>query len=160
MDIVAVSSLMGRGSNASRGQDIFLFSKTSRPVLGPTQLPVKWVSKFLPGPKRLGCEVDHSLPVELYIFSFIRAFMAWTGKSLPFLQGSIGPACVSILPITRCLELHWEIQINHPTRCSNFSSLLLDVYVQLNMFRGVLTPIIRSSTTAVAASGFTIGAWW
>jgi len=25
---------------------------------------------------------------------------------------------------------------------------------------GVLTPIIRSSTTAVAASGFTIGAWW
>jgi len=25
---------------------------------------------------------------------------------------------------------------------------------------GVLTPIIRSSTTAVAASGFTIGVWW
>jgi len=25
---------------------------------------------------------------------------------------------------------------------------------------GVLTPIIRSSTTAVAASGFTIRAWW
>ena len=24
----------------------------------------------------------------------------------------------------------------------------------------VLTPIIRSSTTAVAASGFTVGAWW
>jgi hypothetical protein len=24
----------------------------------------------------------------------------------------------------------------------------------------VLTPIIRSSTTAVAASGFTFGAWW
>jgi hypothetical protein len=24
---------------------------------------------------------------------------------------------------------------------------------------GVLTPIIRSSTTAVAASGFTVGAW-
>jgi len=26
------------------------------------------------------------------------------------------------------------IQINQPTRCSNFSSLLLDIYVQLNMF--------------------------
>jgi hypothetical protein len=26
------------------------------------------------------------------------------------------------------------IQINQPTRCKNFSSLLLDVYVQLNMF--------------------------
>jgi len=25
---------------------------------------------------------------------------------------------------------------------------------------GVLTPIIRSSTTAVAVSGFTVGAWW
>jgi len=25
---------------------------------------------------------------------------------------------------------------------------------------GALTPIIRSSTTAVAASGFTVGAWW
>jgi len=25
---------------------------------------------------------------------------------------------------------------------------------------GVLTPIIRSSITAVAASGFTVGAWW
>jgi hypothetical protein len=26
-------------------------------------------------------------------------------------------------------------QINQPTRCNNFSNLLLDVYVQLNMFR-------------------------
>jgi hypothetical protein len=25
---------------------------------------------------------------------------------------------------------------------------------------GVLTPIIRSSTTVVATSGFTFGAWW
>jgi len=29
---------------------------------------------------------------------------------------------------------HHTIQINQPTRCNNFSSLLLDVYVQLNMF--------------------------
>jgi len=27
-----------------------------------------------------------------------------------------------------------EFQINQPTRCNNFSSLLLDVYLQLNMF--------------------------
>jgi hypothetical protein len=26
------------------------------------------------------------------------------------------------------------VQISQPTRCNNFSSLLLDVYVQLNMF--------------------------
>jgi len=29
---------------------------------------------------------------------------------------------------------HHTIQINQPTRCNNFSSLLLDVYLQLNMF--------------------------
>jgi hypothetical protein len=51
-------------------------------------------------------------------------------------------------------------QINQPTRCNNFSSLLLDVYAQLKHVSGVLTPIIISSTTAVAASGFTVGAWW
>ena len=32
--------------------------------------------------------------------------------------------------------MHYHtIQINQPTRCNNFSSLLLDVCVQLNMFR-------------------------
>ena len=30
---------------------------------------------------------------------------------------------------------HHTIQINQPIRCNNFLSLLLDVYVQLNMFR-------------------------
>ena len=30
---------------------------------------------------------------------------------------------------------HHTFQINQPTRCNSFSSLLLDVYVQLNMFR-------------------------
>jgi hypothetical protein len=54
---------------------------------------------------------------------------------------------------------HHTIQINQPTRCSNLSSLLLDIYVQLNV-SGILTPIIRSSTTALAASGFTFRAWW
>jgi hypothetical protein len=29
---------------------------------------------------------------------------------------------------------HCSIQINQPTRCNNFSSLLLDVYIQLSMF--------------------------
>jgi len=27
-----------------------------------------------------------------------------------------------------------SVQINQPTRCNNFCSLLLDVYLQLNMF--------------------------
>jgi hypothetical protein len=36
---------------------------------------------------------------------------------------------------------HQTIQINQPTRCTNFSSLLLDVYVQLNMFRASSRPL-------------------
>jgi len=32
------------------------------------------------------------------------------------------------------------IQINQPTICNNFSSLLLDVYLQLNMFRASSRP--------------------
>jgi hypothetical protein len=46
--------------------------------------------------------------------------------------------------------LRWDIhivcdkylmtQINQPTRCKSFSSLLLDVYVQLNMFRASSCP--------------------
>jgi len=35
---------------------------------------------------------------------------------------------------------HHTIQINQPNRCNNFSSLLLDVYVQLNMFRASSRP--------------------
>jgi len=35
---------------------------------------------------------------------------------------------------------HHTIQINQPTRCNIFSSLLLDVYVQLNMFRASSRP--------------------
>jgi hypothetical protein len=35
---------------------------------------------------------------------------------------------------------HHTIQINQPTRCNNFSSLLLDVYVRLNMSRAFSRP--------------------
>jgi hypothetical protein len=35
---------------------------------------------------------------------------------------------------------HHTIQINQPTRCNNFSNLLLDVYLQLNMFRASSRP--------------------
>ena len=43
--------------------------------------------------------------------------------------------------------------LNQPTRCSNFSSLLLVVQIQLNMFRASSCPSSGSTTTAVAASG-------
>jgi hypothetical protein len=52
------------------------------------------------------------------------------------------------------------IQINQPTTCNNFSSLLLDVYVQLNMFRASSRPSSEAQPTTVAAAyGFTFGAW-
>ena len=35
---------------------------------------------------------------------------------------------------------HHTFQINQPTRCKNFSSLLFDVYVKLNMFRASSRP--------------------
>jgi hypothetical protein len=35
---------------------------------------------------------------------------------------------------------HHTFQINQPTRCNNFSSLLLDVYVQLSMFQASSRP--------------------
>jgi hypothetical protein len=57
---------------------VFLFSVSSRPVLGPTQLPIQWAPGALaPGVKRPGRETDHSLPtiaggqeyVDLHIHS-------------------------------------------------------------------------------------------
>jgi hypothetical protein len=40
-----------------------------------------------------------------------------------------------------CKSVHYHtFQINQPTRCNNFSSLLLDVHVQLNMFRAYSRP--------------------
>jgi hypothetical protein len=33
-----------------------------------------------------------------------------------------------------------SIQINYPTRCNNFTSLLLEIYVWLNMFRMLPRP--------------------
>jgi len=36
---------------------------------------------------------------------------------------------------------HHTIPINQPTRCKNFQSLLLDVYVRLNIFRASSNPL-------------------
>ena len=37
-------------------------------------------------------------------------------------------------------QISYKFQINQPARCNNFSILLLDVYVQLNMFRASSRP--------------------
>jgi hypothetical protein len=51
---------------------------------------------------------------------------------------------------------HHTIQITQPTRCSNFTSLLLDVYVWLNIFRA--PPHHQERKNALGASGCTVGA--
>jgi len=48
---------------------------------------------------------------------------------------------ISHLRVKVCKSVHHHtIQINQPTKCNNSSSLLLDVYVQLNMFRASSRP--------------------
>jgi hypothetical protein len=42
---------------------IFLVSKTSRQVMGPTEPPVQWTFEVLPGGRRSESKVDHSPPV-------------------------------------------------------------------------------------------------
>jgi hypothetical protein len=70
------------GWSSSPAKDkIFLFSVSSRPVLGLTQHLIQWAPESLaPGVKRTGRETDHSLPtiaggqecVHLHIHSPIR----------------------------------------------------------------------------------------
>ena len=58
VDIATDYGLDGPGSNPN-GDEIF---RPSRPALGPTQPPVKWVSVLCRGKVRPGRAADHSLP--------------------------------------------------------------------------------------------------
>jgi hypothetical protein len=58
------------------------------------------------------------------------------------------------LNVKVCKSVHHQtIQINRPTRCNSLSTLLPDVYLQLNMFRASSCPSSGTTTTAAAASG-------
>jgi len=48
---------------------------------------------------------------------------------------------LKLFKFTVCKSMHHHtIQINQPTRGNNFSSLLLDIYVRLNMFQASSRP--------------------
>jgi hypothetical protein len=74
-----------RGFDSLQGLGIFLFTAVSRTALGSTQPPIQWVLGTLSlGVKRLGREVDHSLPssaevknVWSYTSTPQYVFMAW-----------------------------------------------------------------------------------
>jgi len=54
---------------------------------------------------------------------------------------------------------HHTVQTNWPTRCNSFTSLSLDVLCRWTCFGG-LHAHHQELTTALRASGFTVGAWW
>jgi hypothetical protein len=57
----------------------FLLSTSSRPALGPTQPPTKWIpGSLFPGVKRTGCEADHSLPTS----AAVKNTSSWSTSSL------------------------------------------------------------------------------
>jgi len=60
---------------------------------------------------------------------------------------------------TKCTRNASSIQINHQLHAT-VSSVYYLTFISSEHVSGVLTPIIRSSTTAVAAPGFTFGVWW
>jgi hypothetical protein len=76
----------------------FLFSTSSRPVLGPTRPPIQWVPGALsPVIKGLGHEADHSPPTSaevkktwIYTSTTPYAFMAQcTGTTLPYVSNTL-----------------------------------------------------------------------
>jgi len=88
----------GRGIVDSRkGQEIFIFSETSTPALGPAQLHIQWVLEDLSrggGGKRPECETDQSPPRNAkakntwnYTSIHPHTVVVCTGTTLPsFLQ--------------------------------------------------------------------------
>jgi len=81
-----------------------------------------------------------------------------TIQCIPYMKCMFMPVLSDRRMVTACLELNehmssnisvfrvptlqflTNVQINQPTRCNNFSSLLLEVYVQINMFRASSRP--------------------
>jgi hypothetical protein len=63
---------------SDQGLGICLFTTVSRPALGPTQSPIRWVPRSLSlGVKRPGRKVDHSPPSSAEVKN------AWSYTSIP-----------------------------------------------------------------------------
>ena len=86
-------------------QDIYLSSKLSISVLGPTHPPLQWVSWTLsPGLKWLVCEADQSLQLNVkvtndwsYTYTFPCAFITFREKTLPWLRSCLCPVVLFLV---------------------------------------------------------------
>jgi len=56
-NVVSIMTSLVTGQSIPAGQEIYLFPKMSRLMLGPAQPPIKWVTSFLPWGKQLGCDI-------------------------------------------------------------------------------------------------------
>ena len=78
------------------------------------------------------CAVKNDLQIsESRFVCLIQQSVSWQGESRSLVHKF--PDFYKTWKLT-------AIQINQPTRCNSFTSLLLDVYVWLNMFRAPLRP--------------------
>jgi hypothetical protein len=77
-------------------------------------------------------------------------------------------ASLGILNLTPCVDcgqhaeqnvLRMLIQINHQPDATIFQFIIL-TFIYSQHFSGDFPPIIRSSMTVVAVSGFTFVSWW
>ena len=68
--------------------------------------------------------------------NFFEIFLDHLGTRLPKRSPALTYNVMSVF----FFNLNRIIQVNQPTKCNNFSSLLLDVYLQLNMFQASSRP--------------------
>jgi len=94
----AVRAWTVRGSNPPYSKRIFSSQKRTDRLRGPPSLLFGAYRGSFPGVKRPRPEVNYSPPSSsevknewIYTSSPLYAFMAWTGKTLPFLGGSLNP---------------------------------------------------------------------
>jgi hypothetical protein len=70
------------GLETQQGQR-YVFSKSTRPALGPTQPPMPWVAGSLPGLKRPGRDVHHSPPSTAEVNTL--CIHSWRGQRQVYL---------------------------------------------------------------------------
>jgi hypothetical protein len=88
-----------------------------------------------------------SICFENKLFNYVTALLAavnltksWNDIHSRSLACMVHVGCEQLLCDPEGVTDVFTIQINQPTRCNNFSSLLLDGYVRLNMFRASSCP--------------------